>query len=66
MVFELCVTYDLQRTDRRVHDLSTLYTTYPHNLTKEKNKDLTECSLQGKSSPYLACNERKALFTSER
>ena len=44
---------------------STLYTTLPHNLIKEKLKDLIECSFQREGSPYLACNDRNALFTSE-
>ena len=47
------------------YDFSTLYTTLPHNLIKEKltkllNKHLTEGSL------YLACNDKNAFFTSEQ
>ena len=47
------------------YDFSTLYTTLPHNLIKEKltnylNKHLTE------GSTYLACNDRNAFFTSEQ
>ena len=41
------------------YDFSTLYTTLPHNLIKEKLLDLT---IQ-KGKLYLACNDKKAFFT---
>ena len=47
------------------YDISTLYTTLPRNLIKEKLKDLIEWSFQREGSPYLACNERNAFFTPE-
>ena len=37
----------------------------PHNLMKEKLKDLIECSFQREGSPYLACHDKNAFFTSE-
>ena len=40
------------------YDFSTLYTTLPHNLIKEKLNDLTEWTLHGEDSFYLACNVR--------
>ena len=43
------------------YDCSTLYTTLPHNLIKEKLLDLTERTF-GKL--YLACNDKEAFFTS--
>ena len=47
---------------------STLYTTLPHNLIKEKLLDLIEWTfkraLKNYGSLYLACNDRKAFFTS--
>ena len=47
---------------------STLYTTLPHNLIKEKLLDLIEWTfkraLENYGSLYLACNDRKAFFTS--
>ena len=46
------------------YDFSTLYTTLPHNLIKEKLLDLIEWTfkraLKNYGSLYLACNDRKA------
>ena len=47
------------------YDFSTLYTTLPDNLIKEKVKDLHEWSFQTDGLPFLACEERNAFFTSE-
>ena len=52
-------------TSLSTYDFSTLYTTLPHNLIKEKNINLIEWTFKRKSSPYIACNERQAFFTSE-
>ena len=41
---------------------STFYTTLPHNLIKDKLIDLIERTFQREGSPYLACNDRNALF----
>ena len=47
------------------HDFSTLYTTLPHNLIKEKLLDLIERTFYKKEGKlYLACNDKKAFFTS--
>ena len=40
-------------------------TTLPHNLIKDKLIDLIERTFQREGSPNLACNDRKAFFTSE-
>ena len=48
------------------YDFSTLYTTLPHNLIKDKLIDLIESTLQREGSPYLACSDRNAFFTSEK
>ena len=42
------------------YDFSTLYTTLPHNLIKDKLNDLIERTFQMEGSPYLACNDRNA------
>ena len=46
---------------------STLYTTLPHNLIKEKLVDLIERAFKkffkNKGTLYLACNDWKAFFT---
>ena len=43
--------------------VSTLYTTLPHNLIKDKLIDLIERTCNKEGSPYLACNDRNAFFT---
>ena len=48
------------------YDFSTLYTTLPHNLIKDKLIDLIERTFQREGSPYLACNDRNAFFNSEK
>ena len=54
-------------TSLSTYDFSTLYTTLPHNLIKEKLLDLIEWTfkraLKNYGSLYLACNVRKAFFT---
>ena len=47
------------------YDFSTLYTTLPHNLIKEKVIDLLERTSQIEGSLYLACNDRNVFFKSE-
>ena len=48
-------------TSLSTYDFSTLYTTLPHNLIKEKLINLIEWTLKREGSPYIACNERQAL-----
>ena len=48
------------------YDFSTLYTTLPHNLIKEKLTELIEQTFNREGSLYLACNEKRAFFTSEQ
>ena len=38
----------------------------PHNLIKDKLIDLIEITFQREGSPYLACSDRNAFFTSEK
>ncbi|MCU7801043.1 MAG: hypothetical protein KZQ70_13125, partial [gamma proteobacterium symbiont of Lucinoma myriamae] len=45
------------------YDFSTLYTTLPHKLIKEKLLDLIERTFQRENSLYLACNDKLAFFT---
>ena len=47
------------------YNFSTLYTTLPHNLIKEKLNDLIEWTFHREDSFYLAYNLRNAFFTSE-
>ena len=54
-----------QATSLFTNDFSTLYTTLPHNLIKEKLLDLIERTFYKKEGKlYLACNDRKGVFTS--
>ena len=47
------------------YDFSTLYTTLPHNLIKDKLVDLIEGTFQRKGPLYIACNDWNAFFTSD-
>ena len=47
------------------YDFSTLYTTLPHNLIKDKLEDLIERTFQREGSFNIACNDRNAFFTSD-
>ena len=48
------------------YGFSTLYTTLPHNIIKDKIIDPIERTFQKEGSLYLACNDRNAFFTSEK
>ena len=54
-----------QATSLSTYDFSTLYTTLPHYLIKEKLLDLIERTFYKKKGKlYLACNDKKAFFSS--
>ena len=57
---------DFNATSLSTYDFSALYTTLPHNLIKDKLIDLIESTFQREGSPYLACSDRNAFFTSEK
>ena len=57
---------DFNATSLSTYDFSTLYTSLPHNLIKDKLIDLIERTFQREGSPYLACNDINAFFTSEK
>ena len=48
------------------YDVSTLYTTIPHNRIEEKLSELIEQTFNREGSLYLTCNEKHAFFTSEQ
>ena len=52
---------DFNTTCLSTYDFSTLYTTLPHDLIKDKLIDLIERTFQGEGSSYLKC-----IFTSEK
>ena len=52
-------------TSLSTNDFSTLYTTLPHNLIKEKLLYLIELAYKNEGMLYLAaCNDKIAYFTS--
>ena len=55
---------DFSGVSLSTYDFSTLYTTLPHNLIKDKLIHLLERTFQREGSPYLACLNRNAFFTS--
>ena len=48
-----------------IYDFSTLYTTLPHHLIKDKLIDLINRTFVRENTPCLACNEDCAFFTSD-
>ena len=44
------------------YDFSTLYTTLPHNLIKEKLTELIEQTFNREGSLYLTCNDKNAFL----
>ena len=57
---------DFNATSLSTYDFSTLYTTLPHSLIKDKFIDLVERTFQREGSPYLVCNNMNAFLTSEK
>ena len=57
---------DFNASSFSTNDFSTLYTTLPHNLIKEKLIDLIERTFQREGSPYLACNDRNAFLLQKK
>ena len=47
------------------YDFSTLYTTLPHHLIKDKLTDLINRTFIRENTQYLACNEECTFFTSD-
>ena len=52
-------------TSLSTYDFSTLYTTLPHGLIREKLVDLVGWTFGGEGSPCVACGGGRAFFTSE-
>ena len=59
-VFNNLKSRGFRATSLSTYDFSTLYTTLPHNLIKEKLINLTEWNFKREGSPYIACNEKQA------
>ena len=52
-------------TNLSTYDISSLYTTLPHNLIKDKLIDLIERFFNREGSSYSACNNRNAFLRHE-
>ena len=52
-------------TSISTYDFSTLYTTLPHDLIKEKLINLIQKTFAREQKPFLACNTEHAFFTDE-
>ena len=61
-VLEKLETRDINATSLSTYDFSTLYTTLPHNLIKDKLIDLIERAFDRDGSPYLACNDGNTFY----
>ena len=48
------------------YHFTTLYTTLPHNLIKEKLTELIKQTFYREGSLYLACNDKNTFFTPEQ
>ena len=59
-VLEKLKARDFNATSLSTYGFSTLYTTLPHNLIKDKLIDLIVRPFQREGSQYLACNDRNA------
>ena len=58
----------LKARDFNATRLSTydFFYSLPHNLIKDKLIDLIQITFNREDSPYLACNDRNAFFTSKK
>ena len=56
---------NFQASKLSTYDFSTLYTTLPHHLIKDKLIDLINRTFIRENTQYLACNEECAFFTSD-
>ena len=53
---------NFQASKLSTYDFSTLYTTLPHHLIKDKLIDLINRTFIRENTKYLACNEECAFF----
>ena len=61
------IIYKSLASSLSTYNFSTLYTTLPHNLIREKLTALIEQTFNREGSLYLACNDKNAFFfTSEQ
>ena len=56
------LTNGFQASTIATYDFSTLYTTVPHYLIRNKRVDLIEITFRQEEVLYLACDEERAFF----
>ena len=66
MLLDKLKARDFNATSLSTYDFSTLYTTLPRNLIKDKLINLIERTFQREGFPYLAYNDRNVFFTLEK
>ena len=64
-VFNKFKSKNFQASKLSTYDFSTLYTTLPHHLIKDKRTDLINRTFIRETIQYFACNEECAFFTSD-
>ena len=64
-VFNKFKSKNFQASKFSTYDFSTLYTTLPHHLIKDKLIDLINRTFIRENTQYLACNEECVFFTSD-
>ena len=64
-VFNKLKSRGFRASSLSTYDFSTLYTTLPHNLIKDKLVDLIERTFQREGFLYIACNDKNVFFTSD-
>ena len=64
-VLNKCKSKNFQASKLSTYDFSTLYTTLPHHLIKDKLIDLINRTFIRENTQYLACNEECVFFTSD-
>ena len=64
-VFNSIKSKIFKASELSTYDCSTLYTTLPHHLIKDKRIDLINRTFIRENTQYLACNEECAFFTSD-
>ena len=64
-VFNKLKSRGFRASSLSTYDFSTLYTTLPNNLVKDKLVDLIERTFLREGSLYIAYNNRNAFFTSD-
>ena len=65
-ILDKLIARDFNATSLSTYDFSTLYTTLPHNLIKDKLIDLIERTFKREGSPYLACNDRNSFLLQKK